>query len=128
MVTDRDRTPQSSGHPLRVRRTFRTLNAMSLHCCERMSAQVNMVCEKHPNPFECPDVLVHYSPKFGEYGLVIHDGGSGSIQILFCPFCGNELPVSKRDRWFHELEDLGFSEPLVDDIPEQYKSDAWYRT
>ena len=28
----------------------------------------------------------------------------------------------------YELEDLGFSEPLVDDIPEQYKSDAWYRT
>jgi hypothetical protein len=101
---------------------------MSLHCCEQMSAQVNMACERHPNPFECPDVLVHYSSIFDEYGLVIHDGGSSSIQILFCPFCGNELPESKRDRWFDELEGLGFSEPLVDDIPEQYKSDAWYRT
>lgn len=101
---------------------------MTVHCCERMSAQANMTCEKHPNPFECPDVLIHYSPKFDEYGLVIHDGGSSSIQIQFCPFCGNELPESKRDRWFDELEDLGFSAPLVDDIPELYKSDAWYRT
>lgn len=93
-----------------------------------MSGQANMTCEKHPNPFECPDVLIRYSPKFDEYGLVIHDGGSSSIQIQFCPFCGHELPESKRDRWFDELEDLGFSAPLVDDIPEQYKSDAWYRT
>ena len=101
---------------------------MSLHCCERMSAQVNVACEVHPNPFGCPDVLVRYSPEFDEYGLVIHDGGSSSVQILFCPFCGGKLPESKRNLWFDELDRLGFSEPMVDSIPERYKSDAWYRT
>lgn len=100
---------------------------MNSHCCERMGDQVNMVCAVHPNPFECPDVLVRYSPEFDEYGLVVHDGGSSSIQIQFCPFCGTKLPESKRDRWFDELESLGFSQPMEDDIPERYKSDAWYR-
>jgi hypothetical protein len=99
----------------------------SLHCCERMVAQVEMVCEAHPNPLDCPDALVSYSDKFDEYGLIVHDGGSSSIQIPFCPFCGAKLPESKRDRWFDELESLGFSEPMEDDIPEQYKTSAWYK-
>jgi len=45
--------------------------------------------------------------------------------ISFCPFCGTKLPASKRDRWFDELEKLGFDEPLGEDnLPENFKSDA----
>ena len=80
------------------------------------------------DPLECPDVLIQYSPKFDEYGLVVHDGGGSSIAISFCPWCGSKLPESKRDRWFSELEALGFDEPLLDqEIPERYKGDGWYR-
>jgi len=35
---------------------------------------------------------------------------------------------SKRDRWFAELLELGFEEPLFDEsIPEKYKTDQWWR-
>jgi hypothetical protein len=72
--------------------------------------------------------VIKYSPVFDEYGLIIHDGGSASYRILYCPFCGMKLPASKRDRWFDELEASGFENPsLDDDIPENYRSDAWYR-
>ena len=53
------------------------------HCCSSMTDQVNFVCEQHEDPFDCPDKLIFYSFKFDEYGLVVHDGGSSSIEISF---------------------------------------------
>ena len=92
-----------------------------------MEFQVTHKCAEHSSPFECPDSLAVYVPKFDEYGLIIHDGGTSKINIAFCPWCGTKLPSSKRDRWFEELEKLGFTEPFEQDIPEKYLSDAWFR-
>ena len=101
---------------------------MEQFCCKMMEHQLSQKCDLHANPFECPDVLIHYSPQFDEFGLIVHDGGGSSITISFCPWCGRKLPESKREKWFDELEALGFDEPLFDErIPERYKSDAWYR-
>jgi hypothetical protein len=100
---------------------------MANHCCQQMNNQVNLACVRHADQFECPDALVHYSPKFDEYGLIIHDGGASSIQIGYCPWCGAKLPESKKDRWFDELESMGFDDPTDAQIPERYQSDAWYR-
>jgi hypothetical protein len=97
------------------------------HCCENMQRQVEFSCAQHPSPYDCPDALVSYSPKFNEYGLVVHDGGTSSVAISFCPWCGSKLPASLRDRWFSELEVLGFDDPATQDIPEKYKSEGWYR-
>ncbi len=68
------------------------------HCCEMMSAQIAHRCEQHADIFDCPDVLIVYRSKFDEYGIIIHDGGSSSITIHYCPWCGTTLPDSKRDR------------------------------
>lgn len=67
------------------------------HCCEDMRREVERTCESHPVRFECPDCLVHFSERLREYGLIVHDGGTSSIVILFCPWCGALLPVSLRD-------------------------------
>ncbi len=88
--------------------------------------QVNSVCEQHEDPFDCPDQLIDYNAKFDEYGLIIHDGGSSSMLISFCPWCGERLPVSKRDLWFDKLEKLGFDNPYDDNIPEEFQSEKWY--
>jgi len=48
-------------------------------------------CDKHLDRFTCPDALVHQSSKSGEYGLIVHDGGSSVISIAFCPWCGTSL-------------------------------------
>lgn len=101
---------------------------MNTHCCEKMTHQVNNKCDVHPRPEDCPDVLISFVEKFREYGIFVHDGGTSSVSIAFCPWCGNELPDSLRDRWFHELELLGFDSPFEQAIPHQYITDAWYRT
>ena len=86
------------------------------------------MCDEHTNPYECPDYVIAYSPEFDEYGLIVHDGGSSSYLIRFCPFCGNKLPESKRDMWFENLEKLGFDDPYSQKIPSEYETDRWYRS
>jgi hypothetical protein len=63
------------------------------HCCEDMRREAERMCEQHPNRFDCSDCLIHYSPRSGGYGLIVHDGGSSVIRIRFCPWCGTELAV-----------------------------------
>jgi len=97
-------------------------------CCDAMHNQIEYTCEQHPDPHECPDKLIAYTRIFDEYGLVIHDGGSASALINFCPWCGIKLPNSRRDEWFDRLEKMGFHYPLTDNtIPSEFKTDAWYQ-
>jgi len=73
------------------------------------------------------DEIVTYVPKFREYGIPVHDGGSSKVVISFCPWCGKQLPVSLRDTWFDELEKLGVEGWDFPNIPEKYKSDSWWK-
>ena len=91
-----------------------------------MKEQVAHQCDQHPDPFECPDALVHYSKVFDEYGLIIH-GSPAVSHIHFCPWCGTKLPDSKRDRWFDELRAIGFEYPDdAPDVPPRYRTGEWY--
>ena len=77
--------------------------------------------------FDNVDTPVIYVRKFDEYGLKIFDGGSSFIEIKFCPWCGERLPESKRDKWFDELEKLGIKYPLTEKVPDKYLTDEWYK-
>jgi len=92
-----------------------------------MSEVVEYECDQQSNPFDCPDCLVAYTPKFDEYGIIVHDGGSSSVGINFCPFCGAKLPESKRDAWFERLEELGMTDPSDSEIPKEFETDEWFR-
>ncbi|GAA2886030.1 hypothetical protein GCM10010517_49690 [Streptosporangium fragile] len=70
---------------------------MDEHCCELMTSQIVRHCDDHEDPFDCPDALVRFDAGSREYGLIIHDGGTSTIGIAFCPWCGNRLPASQRD-------------------------------
>ena len=96
-------------------------------CCDSMRRACTLDCDVHSDEFECPDVLVRYLPKYDEYGLIVHDGGSSVSGINFCPFCGFKLPDSKRDLWFDTLEKMGFDDPINQNIPDDFKTDHWYR-
>jgi len=61
------------------------------HCCEDMKYHANFECELHETAFDCPDKIIIYDEKDNDYGLIIHDGGTASISISFCPWCGMEL-------------------------------------
>jgi hypothetical protein len=66
---------------------------MSVHCCDRMDYDLRQTCSVHSDRSECPDALIAFTPG-GEYGIMIHDGGSSFVEISYCPWCGSEL--SKR--------------------------------
>ncbi|WMB71375.1 hypothetical protein RA178_13105 [Shewanella oncorhynchi] len=99
---------------------------MNKHCCQEMEEKLTFTCKVHRDEFECPDSIIRYTPKFDEYGLIIHDGGSSSILINYCPWCGVKLPESKRDLWFDTLEQLGFDSPTEQEIPSEFKGSLWY--
>ncbi|WP_414642019.1 DUF6980 family protein [Actinocrinis sp.] len=58
--------------------------------------------------------------------MIVHDGGASVILIDFCPWCGERLPKSQRERWFEELESRGI-DPWTDRIPDQYQDGRWLR-
>ena len=76
--------------------------------------------------FDNADTPIIYCKKFDEYGLKIWDGGSSSILIERCPWRGQKLPDSKRNKWFNEIEKLGIN-PWTEDVPDKYKTDEWFR-
>jgi hypothetical protein len=86
-----------------------------IFCCEQMSYAVN-----------APEVPVIYIPKFREFGIQILDGGSGFLEIIFCPWCGQKLPGSLRAAWFEKLEELGI-DPIEANIPPEFTDARWYR-
>jgi Domain of unknown function (DUF6980) len=102
---------------------------MKKHCCGDMNRHTGRMCEEHDDPYTCPDYVISYSAQFDEYGLIVHDGGRSGYSISHCPFCGRKLAESKRDRWFEELENLGFDTPLSDDnIPKKFLDSSWYES
>jgi len=65
---------------------------MDEHCCEDMRREAARVCEQHADRFDCPDCLVHYSPKFREYGLIIHDAGTSFLASNSARGAGRSSP------------------------------------
>jgi len=64
---------------------------MADHCCETMAYWATYRCEQHADASECPDNIISFSnPRVG-YGIRVHDGGTSSIAIAFCPWCGAKL-------------------------------------
>jgi hypothetical protein len=55
-----------------------------------MQYDLSHKCKVHKSRSDCPDALIEKVR--GGYGLIIHDGGSGIIEIGFCPWCGSKLP------------------------------------
>lgn len=85
------------------------------HLCSRMAVALRE-----------PDYPIVYHDTFREYGLQIQDGGPSTYELVYCPFCGERLPSSVRDRWFDALEAQG---PDVDspDLPAAFTTGAWWR-
>ncbi|GAA3293073.1 hypothetical protein Dvina_43700 [Dactylosporangium vinaceum] len=90
-----------------------------------MRAQLEREPDDDLDPWDDPDVVVVYMPRFDEYGLPIRDGGTSMVVIGYCPWCGARLPESRRDAWFDEMDRLGL-DPWEDELPEEFQTDAWW--
>lgn len=95
------------------------------HCCSTMAASLELDCDVHEDPFECPDVPLVFHEIFGEYGIPVRDGGATYLLIAHCPWCGAELPESSRDLWFDTLETSGLADTPTARLPESMRSAAW---
>ena len=96
------------------------------HCCQAMEQYIDPKCKDHPNPRDCPDALVTYDPRFDGYYLLPRFGESWVALISYCPWCG-DAKRELRDEYFDRLEALGFDEPLSQEIPEEFRSDKWWK-
>lgn len=84
------------------------------HCCQDMKINIE------------DNRLIHYSDVFDEYGINVMEDACSCVLIDYCPWCGRKLPASTRQKWFNELEKLGFENPLFDEnIPDIYKCRKW---
>lgn len=86
-----------------------------MHCCKEMKDHL-----------ERDEIALKFNKRHRQYGILYLDGTSSHQSISFCPWCGKKLPESLADKWFDEIEALGYS---VGDpnIPEKYQTDEWYR-
>jgi hypothetical protein len=54
--------------------------------------------------------------------------GIAAQRLVFCPFCGVELPGSLRAEWFAALEREGVDDPFeAETLPDGFVSDRWWR-
>ena len=70
---------------------------------------------------------IYYTPEFREYGIPFRDGGSSMITIQYCPWCSYKLPDSLREQWFELLWSKGLDTDDYDAIPDDMKSDLWWK-
>ena len=96
------------------------------YCCEFMKYYLELNLDETKN-IKSLEQIVIYERKFDEYGIVIHDGGESYIEIKYCPWCGKELPKSKRALWFDKLEEMGIESPDEEQIPKEFETDAWWK-
>jgi len=89
-----------------------------------MSA-IKFCCSQMEEAVDDPNIPLIFTPKFGEFGILILDGGISSLGIAFCPWCGQKLPDSLRDNWFDKLEQLGV-DPYGEKIPPEFTDERWY--
>jgi hypothetical protein len=73
----------------RSARDSASIGSVQNACCDKMRAQLDLVCPDHADLANCPDSLI-VRASWG-YGLRVHDGGGSAIQIGFCPWCGASL-------------------------------------
>jgi hypothetical protein len=95
------------------------------HCCEAMTHQASLSSPFAESPLlGTTDKRVYWSPLLNEYGLICQPSPE-ILQIAFCPFCGSELPPSRRDEWFRKLEATGWK-TWGDPVPDFMFTENWH--
>ena len=94
---------------------------MRTHCCDAMGERLVVA----PTGWvDAPDRPIAYDPVFDEYVLTT-PLPAPTVPLAFCPWCGLELPGSKRDRWYDEVRRLGYR-PDDPALPDHLRTDAWW--
>lgn len=85
-----------------------------IHCCGEMESAVADLT-----------IPLVFTANFREFGVRILDGGTSTLHIGYCPWCGQKLPASLRNSWFDKLESLGI-DPYGNSVPAEWSDESWY--
>lgn len=95
--------------------------------CVHLAYFVTRTCPEHPDPFDCPETVVIHQREFDEYAIPVRTEPGSLVPISHCPWCGTSLPASRRAEWLERLAELGVTDPATQEVPEEYRTDAWWR-
>ena len=94
-------------------------------------------CCRNMNYYATKGKNIEYQPSSRLYLLhlkYIDDEDYGSAQQLwYCPWCGTKLPKELGDEWMDTLyNEYGLKSPCegdedADKVPEEFKSDKWWK-
>src|SRR5438105_15799963 len=110
-------------HTDEERRTFCLSKGIdpAQHCCLDMAW---FIAEPVEWESQGPNPVILWIASTNEYLIDISWRGNHSTPIYFCPWCGQRLPPSLRDKWYQTLYRMGYSDPGgEDDILEEFQSD-----
>ena len=88
-----------------------------------MRTHVQVISE--PAALVAGDRAVLYDLVFDEYCLAGEGTALGAEVLVYCPWCGVDLPPSKREQWFSELGRLA-PDPTHPRPHVPYRSVAWW--
>lgn len=97
------------------------------YACVHLAYFVTAKCAEHEDPFDCPEAVVIYAPELDEYAIPVRTEKGSLIPISHCPWCGIELPQTKREEWLEELAKRGIDDPTTQEVPEEFRTDRWWR-
>src|SRR5262245_58504952 len=82
---------ECSDWTLAQRVTLRGHNPQTFPCVH-IANQLTQTCPQHPDPNDCPDIILVYEPRFDEYAISGRGREPPLSTIRFCPWCGIKLP------------------------------------
>jgi hypothetical protein len=94
------------------------------HCCLEMAYAISHPVE---TLHQETNRVLDWISQWNEYLIPVSYDGYKATIIRYCPWCGSALPKSRRDQWYEALYALGYDDPGEQEIPEEFKSDAWWR-
>ena len=95
------------------------------HCCLDMAYAISRPIL---TPDQGPNRIVDWIASWNEYRIPVPYDGYASTLIRYCPWCGSQLPASRRNEWYRVLNEMGYNDPGGDDvIPSEFESDQWWR-
>lgn len=94
------------------------------HCCLEMAWAI-----AHPveTLHQGRNRILDWDAPWNEYLIPISYDGYKATVIRFCPWCGAQLPASRRKQWYDTLYALGYNDPGEQEIPAEFRSDRWWR-
>lgn len=100
-------------------------------CCSKLSTEVLEIKSKNRKV----NHSIIYDEAWRDFAIkcIYCDVGNGLmlVDIIYCPWCGTQLPNRLSDEWYDVLSsEYGIEDPTDKDrdkVPPEFKTDEWWK-